>query len=781
MAPKIRSKPRRTPRTSKNRSGGGSRGGRVRRWLRWLLLPVLALCLLGALYTLYLDQVVRVRFEGKRWSLPARVYARPLELFAGLRLDTGALQRELEILGYDRSRHPDRPGSYSYYKQRFLLRTRAFRFHDGQEASHYLELRFAAGRLKSLKQAAGGKNVDLVRLDPALIANIYPSHNEDRILVRRKGLPEMLVNTLLAVEDRDFLSHYGVSPLAILRALWSNLRAGRVVQGGSTLTQQLVKNFYLSSERSLLRKFNEALMALSLEYRYSKDAILEAYANEIYLGQDGRRAIHGFGLASRFYFNRSLAQLDLPRMALLVGMIKGPSYYNPRSHPERAKQRRNLVLDVLAQQGVITQVEVEHAKQAPLGVGQKGGGPAGRYPAFMQLVRKQLQRDYREEDLNSEGLSVFTTLDPRIQGLARRSINKRLQQMEKSPRSDKLQTAVVVAAADSGEVLALVGGRKAGYSGFNRALEAVRPIGSLIKPLYYLQALGSGRYTPVSQLRDRPITLKGRDGRPWTPGNFDGKSHGQVPMYQALMHSYNLASVDLGLELGLGRVVDGLRKLGVQREMRPLPSLLLGSLSMTPLEVTQVYQVLAAGGFRAPLRAVREVMDTRGKTLKRYPLAVRQVAEPAAVFQLGWMLEQVVVQGTGRGLKAQLPPGLTLAGKTGTTNDYRDSWFAGFSGDKVAAVWVGRDDNRPAGLTGASGAMQVWGDIMGKSDSRSLQSVPPEDVFMTWIDPASGHLADADCPGALQVPLLRGTQPVQQADCMRRGDPVSNFFQRFFE
>ncbi len=775
MVSKTRRRPRRAVRRSRNKSN------HPRRWLRWLLLPLLALSLAGVLYTLYLDQVVRVRFEGKRWSLPARVYARPLELYAGLRLDPDALQMELEILGYERSRHPDRPGSYSYYKSRFLLRTRAFRFHDGPEPSHYLELRFANGRVKSLKQAAGGKDVDLARLDAALIANIYPSHNEDRLLVRRKGLPEILVRSLLAVEDRDFMNHHGVNPLAILRALWSNLRAGHVVQGGSTLTQQLVKNFYLSRERSLLRKLNEALMALSLDRRYAKDAILEAYANEIYLGQDGSRAIHGFGLASRFYFNRALEELDLPRIALLVGMIKGPSYYNPRSQPQRAKKRRDLVLDVLAQQGVVGRTEAERAKQAPLKVGVKGGRPAGRYPAFMQLVRRQLQRDYREADLRSEGLIVFSTLDPRIQGLARRSVTNRLKQMEKSPRSDKLEAAVVVAAADSGEVLALVGGRKAGYSGFNRALDAVRPIGSLIKPLYYLEALDVGRYTPASLLRDRSITLKGHDGELWKPKNFNGKSHGDVPMYQALMRSYNLASVNLGLDLGLGRVVKGLRELGVERDLQPLPSLLLGSLSMSPLEVAQVYQGLAAGGFRAPLRAVREVMEARGKTLNRYPLAIKQVADPAAVFQLGWMLEQVVGQGTGRGLKAQLPTGLTVAGKTGTTNDYRDSWFAGYSGDKVAAVWVGRDDNSPTGLTGASGAMRVWGDIMGGSDSRSLQSVPPENVRMIWIEPATGRLADADCPGALQVPMARGKEPTQQADCMQHGDPITNFFQRFFE
>lgn len=775
MAPKPR---RKTRRRSKTAGSGKTRRPRgSRRWLRWLWLPLLALGMLGMLYTLYLDQVVRVRFEGKRWSLPARVYARPLELYVGLPLRPEDLLAELESLGYERSRHPERPGSYSYYKNRLLLRTRAFRYHDGAEPAHYLELRFANGTVRSLRHAGGGRDPALVRLDPVLIANIYPSHNEDRILLRREELPQLLVDSLLAVEDRDFVHHHGVNPLAILRALWSNIRAGRVVQGGSTLTQQLVKNFYLSHERSLLRKFNEAIMALSLDRRYSKDAILEAYANEIYLGQDGSRAIHGFGLASRFYFKRALADLDLPRVALLVGMIKGPSHYNPRSHPRRAKQRRDLVLDVLARQGMVSEERARRAKAAPLGVGPKGGRPAGRYPAFMQLVRQQLLRDYREEDLNSEGLSVFTTLDPHLQAAARDSVTQRLKQMERSARSDKLEAAVVVAAGDSGEVLALVGGRRAGYSGFNRALDAVRPIGSLVKPLYYLDALSAG-YTPASLLRDQAVTLKGADGKPWRPRNFDGKTHGRVSLHEALTRSHNLASVDLGMELGLGRVIRGLRRLGVERNLRPLPSLLLGALSMTPLEVAQVYQVLAAGGFRAPLRAVREVTDAQGRPLTRYPLAIEPVADARAVYQMGWMLQQVVERGTGRGLKAQLPEGLRLAGKTGTSNDLRDSWFAGFSDDRVAVVWVGRDDNAPAGLTGAAGAMRVWGDIMG--DARSLQQQPPGDVRMTWIEPATGLLADADCPGALQVPLVRGTEPQRKADCVRDGDPVSNFFEQFF-
>jgi penicillin-binding protein 1B len=783
-------KPRRSSKSKPHpRKSGGRRRGWLRTLGRWLILPLLGLTLVGVLYGIYLDQVVQTRFEGRRWTLPARVYARPLELFAGRRLSPDALQEELERLGYTRTKHPNRPGAYSRHRQRFLLRTRPFSFWDGKESSRYLEVKFKDGRIASLKPAAGGPDPGLARLDAAHIGSIYPAHQEDRMLLQRKELPELLVRTLLAVEDRHFYQHHGVDQLAILRALWSNLRAGRVVQGGSTLTQQLIKSFYLSNERSLPRKLHEAAMALLLERRYGKEEILEAYANEIYMGQDGRRAIHGFALASLFYFNRPLAELDLARTALLVGLIKGPSLYNPRGHPERARQRRNLVLDLLAQQGVASAEQVTTAKRAELGVSRKGGRPTGRYPAFMELVRRQLKRDYREADLNSEGLRIFTTLDPLVQVRAEQAIARRLPQMEKSKRSAELEAAAVVAGAENGEVLALVGGRRSGYSGFNRALEAVRPIGSLIKPVVYLEALSRpDRYTPVSPLKDQPVQLKGRDGKLWRPKNFDGKTHGRVPLYQALARSYNLATVNLGMDLGLQRVVQRLQDLGLEREVRPLPSLLLGSLSLTPLEVAQLYQGLAAGGFRAPLRAVREVLDANGRSLSRYPLEMQQVADPGPVHLLNWVLGQVVEQGTGRGLKKQLPKGLRVAGKTGTSDDYRDSWFAGFSGDKVAVVWVGRDDNKPAGLSGSTGAMRVWGDIIAGSDSAPLLAQPPRDVEILWVEPASGLLADAQCPGALQVPFLRGSGPREKAACgrkenrvRRKENPVKNFFERFFQ
>jgi penicillin-binding protein 1B len=733
-----------------------------------VLLLFVSAGLAGGLYAVYLDGKIRAKFEGKRWALPARVYARPLELYAGRPLTAASLQEDLDLLRYRKVSDPRYAGTYARSGGRFFVHTRAFRFWDGPESEHVLDIEVANGQISVLKNATGGGAPALVRLDPVLIASIYPADNEDRVLVRRKDLPDLLVKTLLAVEDRGFYHHYGIDPVAILRALWADLRAGAVVEGGSTLTQQLVKNFYLSQARTIKRKLEEAVMAILLDRRYSKDEILDAYANEIFLGQDGKRAIHGFGLASLFYFNRPLNELTIPETALLVGLIKGPSYYDPRRHPKRALARRNLVIDTIEQQGVITPEQARKAKAAPLGVSDKGGRPAGSYPAFLQLVRRQLQRDYREEDLRTEGLRIFTTLDPLVQAAAERAVSARLPELERARRfkAGTLETAAIVASPSEGEVLAVVGGRDPNYAGFNRALDAVRSIGSLVKPAVYLTALSMPqKYSLVTTLSDTPVSIRAGNGKLWQPENYSRKVHGPVPLYLALAHSFNLATVHLGLSLGVDRVANTLARLGVERPIDAVPSLLLGSISLTPADVAQVYQTLANGGFRAPLRAIRDVLDASGRPLNRYPLAVQQVADANAVYLTTWAMQQVVKQGTATYLLRRLPASLTVAGKTGTTNDLRDSWFAGFSGDKVAVVWVGRDDNKSARLTGASGALHVWADIMANIENRPLPDLVPDGITDVRVDPSDGLLAATGCGRAVTVPFESADVPTRTSTC----------------
>jgi penicillin-binding protein 1B len=744
----------------------GQRGG----FWTFLLSIGLLLALGGAaalgLYAMQLDEVVRAKFEGKRWALPARVYARPLELYEGRVLTPEALVAELQRLKYLAVARVDRPGTYRRDGDTVRLYTQGFRFWDGAERAALLEARFTGGQLSALTTLDQGPPVALARLDPALIASIYPTHMEDRVLLSRSQLPDVLIKTLLAVEDRSFYRHPGVDAKGIARAAYKNLMAGRTVEGASTLTQQLVKNFYLNQERTLERKLNEALMALLLELRYGKDEILTAYANEIYMGQDGSRGIHGFGLASRFYFDRSLSELGVPEIALLVAVLKGPSEYNPRRQPNKALERRNLVIDIMAYHQIVSKAEAEQAKAAPLGLREGGARPSGEYPAFVQLVRRQLQRDYHEEDLRSEGLKIFTTLDPLIQTAAEQAIRTRLPQLEQARKmaSGTFESAAVVTSVAQGEVLALVGGRDVAFEGFNRALDAVRSIGSAVKPAIYLAALEHpDKFSLVTPVADRPVSLRiGNDL--WEPKNYDRRAHGDVPLYRALAKSYNLAAVNLGMELGVEEVAGTLRRLGAMRKINPVPAMLLGSVSLAPIELAQVYQSIAAGGFRTPLRAIREVLDASGRPLTRYPLAVEPVARGDAAFLTQWAMRQVVEQGTATWLKQRLPEGLSVAGKTGTTNDLRDSWFAGFSGDKVAVVWVGRDNNQPTGLTGASGALRVWGDLMASIDNQSLSDSPPDGVVMTQGCGGVTVPVSADYPEVAACPKPRAEAVVATQD-----------------
>lgn len=776
-APKRRASPRKSNRKrvkSRNRWG----------WFSRILALSFLFGLVAGVYGLYLDHKVRTKFEGKRWAVPARVYGRPLELYPGAAITPDQLVAELTRLGYRKVSHPGRDANWSRNQDRFLIRTRPFQFWDDKEPARFLDLRFGGNGIISLSQANGAE-LSLVRLEAPEVGSIYPAHNEDRVVVKREELPELLVGALIAVEDRSFYEHHGVAPKAIARAVWANLLAGGVVQGGSTLTQQLVKNFYLTRERSLWRKLNEAVMAVLLDAHYGKDEILGAYANEIYLGQDGNRAIHGFGLASHFYFNRPLKELDLPRLAMLVALVKGPSYYDPRRHPERALKRRNLVLDMLAQQGVITRKQADQAMKSSLGVTSQRGKGEGSYPAFMDLVRRQLHRDYREEDLTSEGLRIFTTLDPWVQHNAEEALEQRLKLLEKGHGlpAGKLEGAVVVTGSQNGEVLALVGGRQTRFAGFNRALDAVRPIGSLIKPVVYLAALMQpSRFTLISRLDDTRFTVQGGDGKNWSPQNYDKQEHGQVALHEALAHSYNLSTVRLGLDIGLSTVASVLADVGVNRPVDAVPAMLLGSVSLSPLEVAQLYQTFAAGGFQTPLRAIREVQASDGEPLQRYPLTVDQAVPAGPVYLVNRNMQEVVRSGTGRGLAAFVDGGLNLAGKTGTTDGMRDSWFAGFSGDRVAVVWVGRDDNRPAGLTGSSGALRVWGDMMRRLNPLSLELIRPESVEVVWIDRNSGLRASEQCEEAVQYPFIQGSAPTLESSCIENsGGSIRRLFRSFFE
>ncbi len=717
-----------------------------------------------ACWMVYLDAVVTSRFEGRRFEVPSRVYARPLELYDGAGVSSGALERELALSGY-RKGDGTKPGSYRRNGGHFIISTRGFRFPDGVEPRRKLSLNIYSDRIQDFRVSSGDSSA-IVRLEPARIGGIYPAHKEDRILVRLDEVPALLPKALMAVEDRKFYDHFGIAPASIGRALLANMRAGRVVQGGSTLTQQLVKNFFLTRDQTLLRKGNEALMSILLELHYEKDDILETYLNEVYLGQAGTRSINGFGLASQFYFGESLKDLDVHQIALLVGMVKGPSYYNPRRHPERATQRRNLVISEMEDAGLIDASKAARARGLSLGLSAKPSYSENRYPAYIDLVRRHLARDYKEQDLRSEGLRIFTTLNPAIQYAAEYAVTDTLPRLAKGATAKALEATLVVTAKDTGEVLALVGGKDPQYAGFNRALDANRPIGSLIKPFTYLAALEQpDRYTLMTPVLDKSFTLEFDDGRRWQPKNYDGEERGDVPLHRALSKSYNLPAVRVGLDVGIPAVSKTLRAFGVVTPISEYPSMLLGSVAMSPVTVAQIYQGLATSGFNTPLRTIREVTGPGGEALSRYNLEVDQVADPAAVHLVQYAMQETMQEGTGRSAYYSVPKELTLAGKTGTTDDGRDSWFAGFSGDLLAVAWVGRDDNGPTALTGATGALPVWSRFMAQVPQHGFSPVVPDGVSYHWVNPEKQALTDEYCDNARLLPFITGSEPTQRVSC----------------
>jgi penicillin-binding protein 1B len=737
----------------------------MRPWLGWAIkLGLVGLVVLAA-FAVYLDAVVQEKFSGKRWTVPAKVYARPLELFVGQKLTKSDFLQELDALGYRRESAADGPGAVSVAGNNLELHTRGFQFYESREPSQRVRVRFSGDYVAGLSQA-NGSSLAVARLEPMLIGGLYPAHQEDRLLIKLEQVPPYLVETLVAIEDREFFNHFGVSPKSIARAVWVNATAGQVVQGGSTLTQQLVKNFYLTNERSLIRKATEAMMAVLLELHYDKQDILEAYLNEVFLGQDGQRAVHGFGLASQYFFSQPLSELKLEQVALLVGMVKGPTYYNPRRNPERALERRNLILDVLVEQGVITLEQAVAAKQKPLGVTQRGSMADSSFPAFLDLVKRQLREDYREEDLTEEGLRIFTSFDPILQLKAESALADSLKRLAGRKGVDEVEAGMVVTNPETGEVQVLIGSRQPRYAGFNRALDAVRPIGSLIKPAIYLAALERpSRYTLTSLLEDQPFSITGQDGQVWSPQNYDRKAHGTVYLYQGLANSYNLSSAKLGLELGVPDVLKTLERLGVTRKWPAYPSMLLGAGALTPMEVADMYQTMANGGFNTPLRGIRSVLTAEGEPLKRYPYQIQQRFDAGAIYLLQNAMQRTMREGTGRSVYSRLPNSLALAGKTGTSNDSRDSWFAGFSQDLLAVVWLGRDDNGPTPLTGATGALQVWTDFMIKADPLPLDMPLPDNVVQAWVNAASGQGSDPSCPNAVQMPYIRGSEPVPGLAC----------------
>ncbi|OIQ25257.1 penicillin-binding protein 1B [uncultured Vibrio sp.] len=700
----------------------------------------------------YLDSVVKQKFEGQLFSLPTVVYARILHLEPGSSTTLEQLSNELDVLNYRKVRQPRYPGEYSSSSDKIEVIRRPFEFSDGSEPSRHVMIHFdssGVNRIQSLEQSG---NLGYLRIDPKMLGMLEKNTNEQRLFLRREQFPEVMVDALLVTEDRNFYQHDGVSPLAIVRAALVNLKAGRTVQGGSTLTQQLAKNLFLSSDRTLWRKIREAYIAVIIDHRYSKDRILEAYLNEVYLGQSGGEAIHGFGLASRLYFGQPIDELRIDQLALLVGMVKGPSYYNPVRHPERAKARRDLVLRMMMQQDILTARQYDQAASRPLDI-QDNPRIASRQPAYFQQVSIELREKVGDAFQSEIGLRVFTSLDPVSQQELERAIAKKVPELAKRA-GNSLEGAAVSVDRHSGEIRAMVGGKRAGYDGFNRALNASRQIGSLAKPAIYLTALEQPeRYNLASTLQDKPISLKGSKGNVWSPRNYDRQFRGEVPLYEALSKSLNVPTVQLGMQLGIPNVMKTLENLGVERsEIRPVPSMFLGSFTLTPFQVAQMYQTLTNSGKKARLSALRSVLDKQGHVLYESIPRVQQKVPQQAAWLTTYAMKVAVVEGTGRYLHSQFS-WAALAGKTGTSNDTRDSWFVGIDGREVTAIWLGRDDNKPTQLTGSSGALRVYSEYLTHRIPERLVLPWPREISTIGFEKTNQGPLEIDCSSKFKLPM----------------------------
>lgn len=714
-------------------------------------------------YAIYLNQQIIDKFEGKRWSLPARVYARAMVVYQGQNIYLENLLYELSAANYRRfdvgSHHQvaREQGSFSYKNGVLTLHSREFAFWDKLQSDAIYKIKISNNTIDNivkLKPNSASEKITLLRLDPAQIGRIYPQQKQDRDLVAIDNVPANLLKALVLVEDQKFFEHIGIRPLAIVRALWQNIKAGRTVQGGSTITQQLVKNLFLDNSRQISRKLNDMLMAILLEAHYSKKEILQTYINEVYVGQDGATGVRGFALGAKFYFDKNLNDTNLSEQALLVALIKGANYYNPRKHPKRALARRNLVLEIMYKHGIINQQQLANAKNSELGVVAYKRKTSNKYQYFIELVKQQLDKDYRKSDLQTAGLKIFTSLSPSAQWQLQQAASSHINQLQRKSKV-ALQTGAVLTDSNSGKVLALVGSKDS-QIGFNRGLNIKRQIGSLIKPAIYLAALNQG-YTSASLIADTPFKYKMASGKVWQPQNYGNKIHGLVPIFMALSHSYNLASARLGVDVGLAKVAQVLYELGWSQQIKLYPSMLLGALEASPLQVAQMYQTIAGGGFYNELRALLEVTDNNNKRLTRYGLAPEFKLPAEATYITTYIMQLVNRMGTGKAIGTALP-NLFIAGKTGTSNDGRDAWYAGFSGSHLAVVWVGNDENKATNLTGATGALPIFKTIMQKVYQQPLLLKTHANIEWAWLNKAGQRSANK-CKDSLALPFIKGTLP----------------------
>lgn len=711
----------------------------------------LACIVVVAFYLVYLDAKITKQFEGNKWQLPVQVYARAMTFYPDQYLSEDEVLWELKRLNYSQVNRINRTGQYVLQGRTIEVHRRSFNFHDGSEQARTFILNFAGKKLASIVDQ-NGRRVNSARLEPVQIARIGNESNQDREFVPLEKFPNILKQALLVVEDRDFYEHHGVSLWSIMRAFYTNIKVGRTVQGGSTLTQQLAKNFYLTRERSIVRKINEAFIALILDYRYSKDEILEAYLNEVYLGQAYNQGVHGMGLAAEFYFAKPVDELEFDQIALLVAMVKGPSYYNPRRYPERVQERRDLVLRLLAESGHISTNEFRLALARPIKIQTLKNSLHKSYPGYLELVNRELKKRLPNQEIVNAGVRIFTYFDLQKQTAMEQSIGAGIPYLERRFKTKQLETAMISVNIEKSGVSALVAGREVRYNGFNRVLDTKRNIGSLVKPAVYLTALEQSQYNLGTLLDDSPLQVTDEAGDTWKPENFDHKFRGYMPLFRAFSRSINIPVVNLGLDIGVHNVAESLNKLGIEDTINQYPSLLLGAIELSSFDVAQMYTTIASGGQYRKLTSISAMTDAVGRVLYEHDVDAQKRFSADASYMTKYGLKRVTKDGTARRINAHFPS-IQLAGKTGTSNDLRDSWFAGFDHNTVTVTWLGRDDNRPTGLTGASGALELYIRYLKPLNPQAIADARPAGVRWAFVNEKTGKQAPPGCGKVIQLPI----------------------------
>jgi penicillin-binding protein 1B len=753
------------------------------KWKRFLRLSALALVVAGVgflFYCFHLSSEIERRFSARRWSIPSKVFSDTTILYPGQRIDRNLFNEKLHRLGYRRVLHkPKEKGEMRAGRSVIDLFLRDLELASRNRGGFPIRLTLRKDRIQSIVRTDNGESMPILELEPEEIALLFGPERERRQLISIEEVPPHVIHAVLSAEDKRFYEHYGFDPRGIARAFYANLRHGSIVQGGSTITQQLAKCYFLYSNRTLLRKLKEFLMSVIMEMKYEKDEILEIYLNEIYLGQNGSVSINGVGEASMFYFGKDVNTLSLSEAASIAGLIRAPNRYSPYIDKQQCRDRRDVILRAMHKNGQITDEKLSDGLASSV-------SPAGvadftkKAPYFVDYLSEQLKAIYSPEDLASLGLSIFTALDTQVQLAAERALEKGLARLEESnpelQRADadkRLQGAIVVIQPKTGYILAMVGGRDYNVSQFNRISQARRQPGSAFKPFVYLSGLE--KFTPAYKLPTREVPYE-LDGTLWEPRNFKPVTEQEVSLRNALAMSINVATVELAMNVGLDHIVETASSFQFSTPIKSYPSLSLGAFEVIPMEIARAYCAFAADGVLPYALSLRKVVDENGRTLEQRHMKIERVISPEKAYIMTSLLRSVVTDGTARSLK-QGGISFRVAGKTGTTNDFRDAWFVGYTPNILALIWVGFDNEDTIQATGSSAALPIWVDMMNSIPQYVTDDwfKKPPGVIKRKVCAESGQISGWFCPDSIEEIFLRETVPTRDCPLHTSGKSIRTF------